>query len=193
MLTRVFRNWWLIALRGVLAIAFGVLALVWPRQTLLVLVVLFGAFALVDGICTAIAGASTHLYNDRWWAAVLSGLAGIAIGLLTLLWPHATAYALLYFIAAWAVVTGALWIAAAIQLRRVVPGEWAAILNGMLSILFGALLFAFPGEGALGIAWAIGLDAIVFGVSHMVLAFRLRGVWRKLEAAGAAWRRVVGE
>lgn len=185
MLTQMFRDWWLFALRGVLAILFGVMAFIWPGQTLLALVVLFGAFALADGIFAVSAGLTFRLHDDRWWAVVLAGVAGILIGVLTFVWPNLTAHVLLYLIAAWAVITGILEIVAAIQLRRVIPGEWAAILSGALSILFGALLFAFPSAGALSLVWLIGSFAIGFGVSLLVLAFHLRGLWREVETAAA--------
>jgi uncharacterized membrane protein HdeD (DUF308 family) len=180
------RNWWVFALRGVLAIVFGVLAFIWPGVTLLILVLLFGAYALVDGILAVIAGIASYGRNERWWAELLAGVAGIAFGIVTVVWPGTTALVLLWFIAAWAVVTGVLEIVAAIQLRRVITGEWMMVLSGLLSILVGVLLVLFPGAGALGLTWLIGAYAIVFGIVLLILAFRLRGMPRAAETAGAA-------
>lgn len=181
MLDKITRNWWLYGLRGLAAVIFGVLALIWPEQAKVVLVLLFGAYVLVDGSFAAIAGVALHRYVDLWWAVLLEGVAGIVIGLLTFIWPNVTGLVLLYFIAAWALITGIFEVWAAIQLRRLIPGEWALILSGLLSILFGVLLFVFPGVGAVGLVWLIGLYAILNGISLIVLAFGLHGLRRDLE------------
>jgi uncharacterized membrane protein HdeD (DUF308 family) len=186
MLAMLSRNWWAFALRGLLAIIFGVLALIWPGATLLTLVLLFGAYTLVDGIFAVIAGIRSYGSNERWWAVLLEGLAGILIGLLTFFWPGVTAFVLLYFIAAWAIVTGILEIIAAIRLREVITGEGWMILSGILSVLFGVLLFVFPSAGALSLVWLIGAYAIVFGVVLLILAFRLRGLRGEAGITGAA-------
>ena len=149
MLTMLARNWWVLALRGVFAIIFGVLALIWPALTLLVLITLFGAYALVDGIFAVIAGIASYGRNERWWAVLLEGVAGIILGVMTFLWPGTTALVLVYFIAAWALITGVFEIAAAIRLRKEIEGEWMMILSGILSIIFGVFLVAAPGAGAL--------------------------------------------
>lgn len=175
MVSTLARYWWLLALRGVLAIIFGVLALIWPALTLFVLVLMFGAYAFVDGIFAVIAGISSREHDQRWWAAVLEGIAGIIFGVLTFFWPGMTALVLLYFIAAWALVTGVLEIWSAVRLREVIDNEWAMIIGGILSIIFGVVLFLFPGAGALGLTWMIGIYAILFGILFLVLAFRLRG------------------
>jgi uncharacterized membrane protein HdeD (DUF308 family) len=180
------RNWWLYAVRGVVAVIFGLLALIWPGQTLLALVLVFGAYTLVDGIFAVVAGIAFRRYFERWWAVLLEGLVGIVIGLLTFFWPNITALVLLYLIAAWALITGILEIVAAIQFRRVITGEWAMILSGLLSILFGILLFVFPGAGAVSVIWVIGVYAIVFGISEIIFAFRLRSLRRELETASAS-------
>jgi uncharacterized membrane protein HdeD (DUF308 family) len=186
MLEKFTHNWWMFAVRGVVAIIFGVLALIWPGQTLQALVLVFGAFALVDGIFAVIAGIAARGYFDRWWAVLLEGMVGVVIGLLTFFWPNITALVLLYFIAAWALITGIFEIVAAIQLRRVITGEWMLILGGLLSILFGILLFVFPGTGAVSLIWLIGIYAIVFGISEIIFAFRLRGLGHELESAAAS-------
>jgi uncharacterized membrane protein HdeD (DUF308 family) len=185
MLAMLARNWWVFALRGLLAIIFGVLAFIWPGLTLLTLVLLFGVYALVDGVFAVVSGIASYGRNERWWAVLLGGVAGIVIGLLTFFWPGTTALALLYFIAAWALVTGILQIVAAIQLRRVITNEWMMILNGIASIIFSVLLFIFPGAGALSLLWLIGAYAIVFGILLIILAFRLRGSQREAGMFGA--------
>ena len=186
MLTLLERHWWVFALRGLFAVIFGVLALVWPGATLMALVLLFGAYALVDGVFAVVSGIASYGHNERWWAVLLEGVAGIIIGLLTFFWPGTTALVLLYFIAAWAFVTGIFEIVAAIQLRRLIPNEWMMILSGLLSIIFGLLLFVFPGAGALGLIWLIGVYAIAFGILLISLAFRLRGIGREAKTIGAS-------
>ena len=174
MSTMLARNWWVLALRGVLAIIFGVLALIWPGLTLFVLITMFGAYALVDGIFAVIAGIASYGRNERWWAVLLEGVAGIILGVLTFLWPGTTALVLVYFIAAWALLTGVFEIAAAIRLRKEIEGEWMMVLSGILSIIFGLFLVVAPGAGALGLTLVIGAYAIVFGILLLILAFRLR-------------------
>ncbi len=185
MLEKFAHNWWMYAVRGVVAVIFGVLALIWPGQALQALVLVFGAYALVDGIFAVIAGIAARGTFDRWWAQVLEGVAGVVMGLLTFFWPGITALVLLYFIAAWALITGIFEIVAAIQLRREITGEWMLILGGLLSIIFSVLLIVFPGAGAVSLVWMIGIYAIVFGISEMIFAFRLRGLRRELESAAA--------
>src|SRR5512139_3036178 len=155
MIEKFTSNWWMFAVRGVAAVIFGVLALIWPGQTLQALVLVFGAFALVDGIFAVFAGIAARGTFDRWWAVLLEGIAGVVIGLLTFFWPNITALVLLYFIAAWALITGIFEIVTAIQLRRVIKNEWMYILGGLLSIIFGILLLVFPGAGALSLVWLI--------------------------------------
>jgi uncharacterized membrane protein HdeD (DUF308 family) len=183
MLEKIASNWWMFAVRGVAAVIFGVLALIWPGQALQALVLVFGAFALVDGIFAIFAGIAASRYFDRWWAVLLEGVVGVVIGLLTFFWPNITALVLLYFIAAWALITGIFEIVAAIQLRRVITGEWMYILGGLLSIVFGLLLFVFPGAGAVSVIWMIGIYAVIFGISEIIFAFRLRGLGHELETA----------
>ena len=169
------RNWWALALRGLTAILFGIAALVVPHIALVVLIALFGAYALVDGvfaIVSALRAAERHL---RWWPLLVEGLAGIVLGALTFVWPGVTALVLLYFIASWALVTGVFEIVAAIRLRQGITGEWLLWLSGVLSVVFGLLLIIFPGAGALTVVWLIGIYALVFGVLLVGLALRLRG------------------
>src|SRR5439155_14286490 len=175
MLTQLARNWWVVALRGVAAILFGILAFIWPGLTVAALVLLFGAYALVDGVF-AIVGAFQHRHeHDRWWVLLLEGIAGIIAGVLTFIYPGVTALVLLYFIAAWAIVTGIIEIVAAIRLRKEIHGEFWLALSGIFSLLFGVLIVLFPGAGALTVVWLIAAYAILFGITMLALAFRLRG------------------
>jgi uncharacterized membrane protein HdeD (DUF308 family) len=175
------RKWWTFAVRGVVAVIFGLLALIWPAQTLVSLVLFFGAYAFLDGVFAIVTGIASIGHYDRWWAVLLEGIVGVAIGLLTFLRPNITALGLVYSIGAWAFITGIFEIVAAIELRRVITDEWMMILSGLLSILFSVVLFVFPGAAGLSLVWLIGIYAIVFGISIIVLAFRLRGLQRQVE------------
>jgi len=168
------RNWWLFLLRGIAALAFGVLSLIWPEISLATLILLFGAYALVDGafaLSAAIVGRGKA--ELRWWL-VLVGLLGIGVGVTTFLWPGLTALTLLYFIAGWIVATGLLQIIGAIELRKAIDNEWWLILDGALSVLFGILLFIMPGAGALALIWLIALFAIAFGILMIGFAFKVK-------------------
>jgi uncharacterized membrane protein HdeD (DUF308 family) len=180
------RNWWVLVVRGVLAVVFGILAFVWPGATVGALVILFGAFMFVDGVFALVAAWRRAEQRTSWWTVLLEGLAGIAIGIITFVWPEVTAFALLYLIAAWAFVTGVLEIFAAIRLRKEIRGELILGLIGVASIVFAVLVVLFPGEGAVAIVWAIGAYATVFGILLIVLGLRLRRVNRELEAAAPA-------
>jgi uncharacterized membrane protein HdeD (DUF308 family) len=168
-------NWWAVVLRGVVAILFAVLAFAWPGPTLAVLVYLFGAYALVDGVFAVATAVSGHPDGQSAWALAVEGVVGIGIGVATFFWPAITAVALLYLIAFWAVATGVLEIIAAFSLRKHVPGEWVLALSGVLSIVFGFALLFFPiGEALLTVVWLIGAYALAFGVLLVVLGFQLR-------------------
>jgi uncharacterized membrane protein HdeD (DUF308 family) len=173
MLDDLARNWWLVLLRGICAIIFGVLTLMWPGLSLLTLVLLYGVFALFDGglaIGAAIMGGAP---SPRWWLALV-GVLGIAAGAVTLMWPGITGIVLLYFIAGWAIAAGVFEIVGAFRLRKEIEGEWWLIGAGILSVLFGVLILMFPGAGALGIAFAIGWFAIVYGALLIGLSLRLK-------------------
>ncbi len=185
MIAELSKNWWLFLLRGLIAIAFGVLAIVWPAQVWLSLVLVFGIYALLDGIFTTVAGIEFRPIFTHWWVVVLEGVAGIVLGMLTFIWPNAAAHALFYLIATWAVVTGILEIVAAIRFRFFIPGEWSMILAGVLSIIFGAMLFAFPSAGLVGMVWAIGVYAMAFGITQFVFASRLHDLNKVIEANSA--------
>lgn len=174
-------DWRLIALRGAFALLFGVLALVWPDLTVTALVLLFGAFVLVDGIANlALAVSFPTDARHRRKALLLEGVAGVLIGAVTFAWPGITALALLWVIALWALVTGALEIAAAVRLRRALRGDWLLGVVGVLSVLFGLFLLITPGEGALVITWVIGWYAVIFGVLLLFLAWRVQRLQLKV-------------
>ena len=174
-------SWWALVLRGLAAIAFGVLAFVWPQITLTALVFLWGAYALVDGAFAIAAGVKSHGENKRWWVLLLEGILGVAAGLVAFLVPGITALVLLILIAAWAMVTGAFEIAAAIQLRKYIKGEWLLALAGIASVLFALALLFNPAAGALALVWLIGAYSIVFGVLLIVLGVRLHSLVRSAD------------
>ena len=166
-------NWWLFLLRGLCAIVFGILTFIWPRATLLTLVLLYGAFALVDGVAAILAAIKGGEMTSRWWLAIL-GVFSIAAGSLTLYWPGLTALVLLLFIAFWAIATGIVQIIGGIRLRKEIDGEWLLVVGGVLSILFGLLLLTRPGAGALAMIYAIGAFAIAHGILTVAFSLRLR-------------------
>jgi len=168
------RNWWVVVLRGVFAVIFGVLAFAWPGITLQALVLLYGAYALVDGVFALASVLVGRTEGVPWWALLLEGIAGIAVAFMTVAWPGITALVLLYMIAAWALVTGGFEIAAAIRLRKQIRNEWLLAASGILSILFGVALVVNPVAGALAVVWLIGAYALTFGVLMIALGLRLR-------------------
>jgi uncharacterized membrane protein HdeD (DUF308 family) len=173
LLSALARNWWLLLLRGLFTILFGILAFVWPGATLFTLVALYGAFVLVDGILAIAAAVMGGAPAPRWWLAIV-GLCGIAAGLLTLIWPGITALLLLFFIAGWAIASGVMQIVGAIKLRKEIDDEWLLIAGGALSVLFGIGVLAFPGAGALALILVIGSFAIVYGIILVMFSLRLR-------------------
>ena len=177
-------HWWAFALRGVAAVIFGILAFVWPGVTLAVLVLFWGAYALVDGILTLLAAFRTG--QDHRWALVIEGVVGIGAGIVTFLWPGLTALVLVYIIAVWALITGVLEVIAAIRLRHVIENEWWLVLSGILSLIFGIALVIAPGAGALALIWLIAAYAIIFGVLLLGLALRLRGVSQRHQLTATA-------
>jgi uncharacterized membrane protein HdeD (DUF308 family) len=184
MLETLTRYWWAVVLRGVAAVLFGLLALIWPDITLFVLVILFGAYALVDGVLALVAAAMGENRGRRGWL-IFEGVAGVLAGIVTFDWPGATTLALLYLIAAWALVTGVLEVMAAIRLRREIHGEWLLILSGVCSVLFGILLVVWPATGALALVILIGSYAIVFGVVLVAFGMRLRRLQQERSHVGA--------
>jgi uncharacterized membrane protein HdeD (DUF308 family) len=173
MLHSLARCWWLILLRGIAAIVFGVLAFIWPGITLITLILFYGAFVLIDGILALASAIMGGSMQPRWWLALI-GVLGIIVGLLTFVWPAVTALVLLVFIAAWAITLGIFQIIGAIRLRQEIDNEWMLILGGALSVLFGVVLLIAPGAGALALIWLIGAYAIVFGILLVAFALKLK-------------------
>jgi len=169
-------NWWLLLVRGILAVVFGVMAIAWPGLTVLTLVLLYGIYALLDGLTAMWVGGSS-----RAWGLLLFGLLGVVVGLYTFVYPGITALALIYLIAGWAFVRGIFEIMTAIQLRKEISNEWVLILSGVISIIFGAVLVANPRAGALSMAMVIGVFALVYGLMMIILAFRVHGLPKRLE------------
>ena len=173
MLRQLAKNWWLLLLRGIAAIAFGVLAFVWPGLTLLTLVLLYGAYALTDGVLAIISAITGGAPAPRWWLAII-GLLGIGAGVLTFAWPGITALVLLFFIAGWAIAVGIFQIVGAVRLRKEIENEWYLILCRIISVLFGIGILLVPGAGVLALVWVIGFYAVVEGILYIALAFRLK-------------------
>ena len=187
MLSLIAREWWVFLVRGIAAIVFGVLALVWPGPTLMVLVIMFGAYVFVDGITMLVALIrGDPLARRHAWAVGILGVLGIVAGIATFMWPDATAMTLLYVVAFWAIAMGVFQMLAAIALRREIDGEFWMALGGLFSVVFGGYLIAFPGAGLLSLVWLVGLWAIAFGASSIGLAFRLRGIGSELTTALSA-------
>jgi uncharacterized membrane protein HdeD (DUF308 family) len=171
------QRWWIIALRGLAAILFGILAWVAPGIGLWALVIFFGAYALVHGVLSLML--ASRVANRRWGTLMVEGVAGILAGALAVLWPAITALALLMLIAIWAVVTGVIEIVEAVRLREQIRGEWLLGLMGLVSIAFGVLIALFPRAGALAVVLWIGSFSILFGILAVALAFRVRA-WGRI-------------
>jgi uncharacterized membrane protein HdeD (DUF308 family) len=185
MLEMLSRYWWAYVVRGVVAILFGILAYAWPGITLATLIILFGAYAFVDGVFLIIKTIGNWKAREDRWLLLLEGLLGIGIGLLALMAPGVTTFVLVFYIAVWSLATGVLEIVTAIRLRKEIQGEGWMILSGIASILFALLLMVFPGAGALGLIWLIALYAIIFGVVLILLGFKLRGAQKISQPAKA--------
>jgi uncharacterized membrane protein HdeD (DUF308 family) len=186
MLPAVSRNWWIAAVRGMFAMVVGVLAFVWPAATLEVLVLLFGAYALLDGITTLLLALRAIGSQQRAWPSIIGGLIGILTGVATFALPGLVALSLVYVVAAWAVITGALQIVTAICLRDVISGEWRLAAGGALSILFGLLLMTGPLAGALTLVFLFGLYAIAAGISQVAFGLHVRRLSQRLRQPHAA-------
>jgi uncharacterized membrane protein HdeD (DUF308 family) len=168
------QSWWMPAARGAVAIAFGVLALIWPGLTLLGLVALFSAYALITGAISIVAAVRNRKRDDQWWLMLIVGLVGVGAGIIAMIHAEMTTLVLVLIVAANALVTGVLDIALAIRLRKTLRDEWLYVLNGIAAIIFGVVAFLFPTAGALAIVWMISLYAVVTGVLLVAAAFRLR-------------------
>jgi len=174
-LARLAENWWLLLLRGLAAVAFGVIAFFWPGVTLVALTYLWGIYAIADGIIAiwAAVDASGGEAGPRWWLG-LSGVVGILAGIIAFAYTGMTALVLLLFIAVWAIIIGVLQLYAAVQLRKVINNEWWLVLSGLLSIAFGVVLIGWPGAGALALIWTIAWFAVFFGCMFIGLSFELK-------------------
>src|SRR6266581_5879883 len=170
------RHWWIPVLRGIAAIILGILAFVYPVPTLAVLVLLFGAWMLVDGIFRVIGAIGNRSSDPDWGWQLVIGILGIIIGFLTFHAPQITAWAVVIYIAAWALMIGATEIAVAIKLRREIKGEWFLILMGLASIVFAILLLWNPVLGAATLIWIMAWYAVIFGVLGIIFGFRLRSL-----------------
>jgi uncharacterized membrane protein HdeD (DUF308 family) len=180
----VAHDWWVFAIRGIAAIVFGIAAFIWPAATLTVLVFLFGAYVLVDGAAMLVALARGDAVARRHaWAVGIIGVLGIVAGIVTFVWPGLTAVSLLYLVAVWAIATGVFQVIAAIALRSELEGELWMVIGGVASIVFGALLVAFPGNGLLTLVWLVGIWSVVFGISSLALAYRFRKIDEEMPAA----------
>ena len=168
-------SWWALALRGFVAVLFGLAALFWPGLVLEVLILLFGAYALVDGILAFAAAFRSSGRGMRRPLLLIEGVIGLLFGLVTLFWPGLTALALVYVVAFWAVFTGIARIVMAITLRREIENEWSIGLSGVLSVILGIVLILLPGVGLLAYTWLVGLLALALGIALIVYAFRVRG------------------
>ncbi|HKQ30661.1 MAG TPA: DUF308 domain-containing protein [Burkholderiales bacterium] len=169
-----FRSWWMLATRGMLAISFGVLALILPDLTFLALIALFAAYALLSGLVTIAAAMRNRKSDEEWWLVLLLGIVGVSAGVVAVLRPDITALALVFFMGAFAMLTGVLDIAVAIRLRRNMRGELLLVLTGVVSVAFGVLVFLFPDASALALIWLIGAHAVATGIMLLVLGLRAR-------------------
>ena len=169
-------RWWAVLLRGIVAITFGVLAFTWPGVTVATLVLLFGFYALVDGVFSLLTAIGGRRHRQDRWLLALEGIIGIWAGIVTLRAPALTAVVLVFFISMWAMATGFLRIVAAIRLRKEISGEIWLALSGALSVLFALMLMLRPAVGAIGLVWVIAGYALILGVFEIILGFELRGV-----------------
>jgi len=170
------RNWWVLVIRGICGIVFGVIALAYPGLALATLVILFGAWVLIDGVFRIVGATAGRASDPDWGFHLIIGLLGVVVGFLTFRAPGITALILVIYIGAWALMIGAVEIALAIKLRRELKGEWLLVLMGLVSIIFAVLLLWNPGPGALALLWLIASYAIVLGVLAIFFGFRLRSL-----------------
>jgi uncharacterized membrane protein HdeD (DUF308 family) len=168
------RFWWAVLLRGIVAIIFGVIALLWPEFATVALIFIFGAYAITDGILSVANAWTNRTTNPNWWLIFLEGIAGITAGFVVFFLPDFAAFAVIYLIAAWALITGVLELVTAVRLRKEIQNEWALGLSGILSILLGIFLVIWPALGIVAVVWAVGIYAIIFGALMIYLSFLVR-------------------
>jgi uncharacterized membrane protein HdeD (DUF308 family) len=172
------RGWWTFILRGVIAILFAIVCLLFPPLAILGLATLFGFWLIMDGVA-GITGAWGARHGGGWWISLLEGLAGLVAGFLAIWWPAITALVLVYLVGAWTILTGAFEIWTAIRLRERIKGELFLAIAGVISILFGLYVVIFPGAGILSVLWLIAVFALAFGVTLIALGWRLRGIYEQ--------------
>ncbi len=170
----VSRIWWILGLSGALAVVFGLVALFRPGKTILALVYVFGAFAVLSGLSLIVAAVRAGEAHRRWGWLAVSGIVGVAAGIVSLVWPGITALSLVFLIASWAIITGIAQIAFALQWPDTLPHPWLASLSGILSVVFGILLLVWPRSGAIALTWLLGIYAIAYGATLLYYAFRLQ-------------------
>ncbi|MGZ3679765.1 MAG: HdeD family acid-resistance protein [Ktedonobacterales bacterium] len=185
----VSRIWWSLAIRGVLAILFGIVAFFYTGQTLLALVYVFGIFAVLSGISTLVTAVRAGEAHQRWGWLAASGIVGVAAGIVAFVWPGFTALAFVYLIAAWAIVTGVAEIAFALALPDTLAHPWLAGFSGLLSVIFGILLAVWPRSGATALTWLVGIYAIVYGATMLYYAYLLQGMRSEAQALSNLVRR----
>lgn len=185
MLDAITRKWWLLFVRGLCAILFGVLAVAWPGITLAALVLIFGVYAIVDGIVAISLGLAAGVDGfGQWWQMLLVGIVSLCVGIATFVWPGMTAVVLLAWIAALAILRGIAELAAAVRLRALIQNEWLLVLSAICSILFGVALIARPAAGALAVLWLIGTFAILFGGLLVAFSLKVRSLNTRLSNVG---------
>lgn len=168
------RSWWVLMLRGVAAIVFGVLTWMQPAASAAALVLIFGAYVFVDGVLGVFSAIKSRNESRHWWMVLLWGLTGVVFGVLTVINPAITALVLTIYIGVWALITGVVEIVAALRLRKEIEGEWLLVLGGLISVLFGAFVLAQPGAGMMAMLWVIATYAVIFGVLMVLLAFKVK-------------------
>jgi uncharacterized membrane protein HdeD (DUF308 family) len=167
------RNWWAIGIRGVLAVVFGLIALFLPGATMLSLVIVFSIYAFADGVFGIVSAVRAAQAGQRWGLLVFEGLVNVGVAVIAVLWPGITVVAFVLLVAVWAILTGALELAAAFRLGTK-DGRWWPVVGGLVSLVYGALLVVAPLIGAVVLTWWLGAYALIFGVALVVLAFKLK-------------------
>lgn len=184
MLEQVTSRWWLLLVRGIVAVVFAVAAIAWPQITLTALVVLFGVYALIDGIF-AIGAALSPFGGSRWWALLIEGILGLIVAFYVFTQPALSDLAFVYAVGFWSVFTGILEIVAGIQLRDIIENEWMYGLAGIVSIVFGVLVVRYPQAGAVGVVWLFAYYAFFFGILEIALSYRLQRIHSSAQSAHA--------
>jgi uncharacterized membrane protein HdeD (DUF308 family) len=186
MIALMSRNWWAFVLRGIVAVALGILAFVQPQATLIAVIAVFAAYAIVDGVLAIAAGVAVE--GGPRWMFIVGGVLGITIGLLTINRPDVTAIALVFFVAIWAIATGVAEAVAAYSFRAVLENEWLLAISGIVSVVFGLVLIASPGDGIFAVLGLFGFYAILTGIIYIAAGFRLRTVYETVKPVEQAFR-----